>query len=504
MDSVGPDMQVDIHHPKATRMQVLLIHPDAAVGELCRNALEKHGFDVETVAHGSDGVHRAYELIPDIILAGSAAPELDGYQICRLIKHDPVMKRLPVLLIADKADKMDRFWGVKAGADDFLRTDELEAKLLRKIQMLLEVYERMGLEEKQRLRTMHSRNPLDIQTRLGRILDTSLVESTLMVEFRSLADLVHDPSLLNYMLFSLLESLIDYDAAAIFYNDDNKSPRQVMFHVPEGEKLSKSQIETMMDRFFERFKDRGLTAQQLELLESEVVGALEEEAPPVQYQTTYVKEVYVEGKLLGALCFYAKEKVDYPQIFPVPLIESEIRLLMKLRNLYSRAELLAISDSLTNLFNQKHFLSVLQREFKASQRYELDLSLALVTVDNFKRLNDEWGHACGDEVLRHIAKLAEESFRSVDVLARFGGKSLAILLPKTALEQSRIALERFQRKVAETPFEWEGETVGLSVSIGLVSIGPQMPSVLELIKQAEAALQQARSKGCGQLEAQAG
>lgn len=477
-----------------TKPLVLLIHPDTAVEESCRQAMEKHGFDVETVSDGSNGIHQVYQLIPDVIIVSSAAPELNGYQVCRVIKNDPVMKRIPVLLVADFAEKMDRFWGIKAGADDFLQKNELEAKLLRKVQMLLEIYERMGFEEKSKLKAAYEKQPMNIRTRLGQIMDTSLVESTLMVEFRSLADLVHDPSLLNYMLFSLLESIVDYDGAAIFYNDESKNPRQVTFHAPEGEKFSKEQVEGLMERFFNPLKGRTLTEQQLELVESEVVGALEEEAPPLHYETVYTKEVCVEGRLIGIFCLYAKEKVDYARIFPVQLIEDEIRLLMKLRNLYSQAELLAVSDNLTGLFNQKHFLSVLQREFKASQRYEVDLSMTLITVDNFKRINDEWGHTCGDDVLKHVAQLAESAFRGVDILARFGGKYLAILMPKTAGDQALIALQRFQQQVATTPFMWEQESMGLTVSAGLVSLNMQTTSASELVKQAETTLHLARSQ----------
>jgi diguanylate cyclase (GGDEF)-like protein len=492
-------MQVDDPCAK-DRPLVLLIHSDKTLEQACRNALEKHGFEVAFAPDGSAGIQQVYRLIPDVVVVGSATPELNGYQVCRLIKSDPVMKRTPVLLVAERADKMDRFWSVKAGGDDFLQADEVETKLLRKIQTLLEVYERLGIEEKRKLKAAFDKKPLNVRTRLGQIMDSSLVESTLMVEFRSLADLVYDASLLNYMLFSLLESLVDYDAAAIFYNDENKSPRHVMFHLPEGQKLAKPQIEAMMDRFFGHFKGRGLTEQQLELLESEVVGTLDDEAEPVSYQTTYLKEIYVEGRLLGALCFYARDAVDYSRIFPVQLIEDEIRLLMKLRNLYSRAELLAISDSLTGLFNQKHFLTVLQREFKTSQRYEADLSLALIAIDNFKRLNDEWGHVCGDEALRHVAQLAEGSFRGVDMLARFGGKKIVALLPKTSVKQAQIALERFQAKVSNAAFHWGQEVLPLTVSCGLVSLSEKTQSAADLLKQAEATLQQAHANGDGQIE----
>ncbi len=496
--STSPELPEN--NSKKAKPVILVIHQDDLIVNLCRTVLEKHGFEIEFASDGTEGVQRVYQAIPDVILAGSSAPELNGYQICRLIKNDPVMRKIPLLLIADLGLKMDRFWAMKAGADDFLEKDELEAKLLKKITMVLDIYDRMDIEEKRLLKANNERNPFNIRTRLNQILDTSLVESMLMVEFRSLADLVHDSALLNYMLFSLLESILEYDAAAIFYNDENRGPRQLTVHLPDNGKQPPAQIEKMMGEFFGRFQDRGLTAAQLELQESEVIGALDDAAPPTEYATAYVKEVRLDARLIGAVAFYSKQKVDYTRVFPVHLIEDEIRLLMKLRHLYSQAETLAITDSLTGLFNHRHFMAVLQREFKASKRYEQDLSLAFIGIDHFRQLNDDWGHACGDEVLRHIAKLMDASFRSVDISARFGGKNLAVLLPQTPRDQALIALERFRNKVAQAPLQWRDEQIPLSVYCGLVSIGEQSASVSVLIKQAEDALTAARNQEGNRIE----
>jgi diguanylate cyclase (GGDEF)-like protein len=366
--------------------------------------------------------------------------------------------------------------------------------------MVLEIYDHMDIEEKRLLKSNNEKNPFNIRTRLNQILDTSLVESMLMVEFRSLADLVHDPALLNYMLFSLLESILEYDAAAIFYNDNHKGPRVLTFHLPEGSKQPAAQIEKMMEGFFGRFEGRGLSDAQLELLESEVIGALDDEAEAVEYATMHVKEVHLDAKLIGAIVFYAKQKVDYSKIFPVHLVEDEIRLLMKLRNLYSQAEILAITDSLTSLFNHKHFISVLQREFRASKRYEQELTLAFIGVDNFRQLNDEWGHACGDEILRHVSRQLEACFRNVDILARFGGKNLAVLLPQTPGNQALIALERFKTKVAETPLLWQDAQINLTICCGITSLTADCPAMAVLIRQAEEALTEARNQGGNRIE----
>ncbi len=486
--------------PSKNKPLVLVIHQDEEVVAACRATLEKHGFEIEAGKDGNAGIQKIYQLIPDVIVVGTSVPELNGYQVCRLIKNDPVMKKIPVILLMDAVEKMDRFWGIKAGADDFLYKDEIAAKLLRKTQMVLEIYDRMDINEKRILQANNEKNPFNIRTRLNQILDATLVESTLMVEFRSLADLVHNPSLLNYMLCSLMESIIEYDAAAIFYNDDNKGPRAVSFHLTGSEKQPTAQVEKMMGRFFNQFRNRGLTPTQLELQESDVIGTLDDEAEPTEYETVYTKEVYIDGRLIGAFSLYSKQKVDYSNIFPIHLIENELRLLMKLRHLYSQAEMLAITDSLTGLFNHRHFMATLQREFKSSKRYEAELSLALIGVDNFKQLNDEWGHACGDEILKHVARLIEQCFRSVDIMARFGGKHLAVILPQTPCDQALVALERFQKEVAELPLAWQNSQINLTVSCGLVSIHPDMETTSDFIKQAEEAWTSARAHGSNRIE----
>lgn len=474
---------------------ILIIYQDELMINACRLALEKHGYDIDFAMDGTEGIQKVYRLIPDVILAGSSVPELNGYQICRLIKNDPVMRKIPLLLVADQPLKMDRFWGMKAGADDFLATEEVASRLLQKIQMVLEIYDRVDIEEKRLLKANNEKNPFNIRTRLNQILDTSLVESMLMVEFRSLADLVHDSALLNYMLFSLLESILEYDAAAIFFNDHSKGPRVLTFHLPEGHCQPTSQIEKLMDTFFARYKNARLTDVQLELQESEVIGALDDEAEPVEYTTVHIKDIQLDSGLIGSLVLYSVHKVDYSRIFPLHLVEDEVRLLMKLRHLYTQSEVLAVTDSLTGLFNHKHFMTVLQREFKAAKRYEQSLSLAFVDIDHFGKLNHEWGHACGDEILLHVSKILEGSFRGVDILARFGGKSLAVLLPQTPENQALIAMERCRIQVAETSLLWQDKSLNFSISGGLVSLNEACSSVSVFIRQAEEALSNARNNG---------
>jgi two-component system, cell cycle response regulator len=495
----------DFAHNPANRATdkplILLIHQEAGVLRRCQEQLEAQGFHVDTANDGSEGIRKAYLSIPDAIVVGAAVSDLNGYQVTRLLKNDPVMRKIPILLVAEVSRKMERFWGMKAGVDDFIPQNELEATLLKRLNGILDIYGQIDLNEKRLLQANNAKNPFNIRARINQILDISLVESMLMVEFRGMADLVHDTSLLNYMLFSLLESLLEYSAAAILYQDAGKTPRIVTVHLPEGKTQPSSALEILTDSFFYRLKEKGMTDAQLEMTRSEIIGTIDDQGSAIPYQTTYTKDFFFEGKLLGSFVLYSEKVVDYSRIFPLHLIEEEIRLLMKLRHLYSRAESFAVSDSLTGLCNQNHFMNQLQHECKSAVRYEQDLTLALMSLDSLKHINEIAGQSAGDNALKQFATLLEASLRGVDIVARLTGKMFAVLMPSTALEQAVLAIQRLQNTTSKIDFSTEGHKFPLSFSVGLTAVDSnEKDSAASLMTHAQQALQRARQNGQNQIE----
>ena len=478
---------------------VLLIHPDTAFLKEYGQLLSAQGYEVTACQDGADAIAKVYDLVPDAVITDIVLPEINGYQICRLLKNDPVTQKIPVVLISNFEEKMDKFWGVKAGADLFLHHDELRLKLPKQVKMLIDIYNQISTDKKahkaQIQKALQGKTgKLAISSRLNQILDKSLIESTLMADFRRLTDLVHDVNLINHMMFSLLESIIDYDAAAIFYNDADRSPRMMSLHLPEGKELSPAQTEAMKDSFFNTVdEDTPLFVREFDV---EVIGETNEEKPDYAFKTVWTHNFYLDDKtLIGTLALYNSEAMDYPNIFPMRLIEEELLLLMKIRNVYSRAEMLAISDGLTGLLNYRHFMMNLEREFKASKRYEHNLTVAITDIDNFKQYNEDWGYTLGDEVIRRVALEAQKCFRSVDIIARLGGEELIIAFPKTSQEEADIALERFRKRIAE----WDDENLNVTVSVGAAHITPEMQSVSDVMKNARSALDKAVKAGGNQI-----
>ena len=157
---------------------------------------------------------------------------------------------------------------------------------------------------------------------------------------------------------------------------------------------------------------------------------------------------------------------------------------------------LAYSDPMTGLPNYRSFRRNLHDECERAARYGHPVSLLILDVDRFKRVNDEYGHPVGDEVLRHVAKVVQEHVRSIDSPARYGGEEFVVVCPETEVVAALVLAERLREAVENSPCTLpNGETIGVTMSIG-VSVFPD-EAILEanLIEIADAALYQAKRSG---------
>jgi diguanylate cyclase (GGDEF)-like protein len=158
-------------------------------------------------------------------------------------------------------------------------------------------------------------------------------------------------------------------------------------------------------------------------------------------------------------------------------------------------ERLATVDGMTGIFNRRHFLSLADREWERSRRYRRPLSFLMVDIDNFKRINDTFGHQIGDAVIIHLAEMARGCKRDADVLARIGGEEFALLLPETNLEQAKIVAERLRKEVSESKAPVVSAEIPLTISVGVAAATEAMGELAVLMRAADEALYEAKRSG---------
>jgi diguanylate cyclase len=171
--------------------------------------------------------------------------------------------------------------------------------------------------------------------------------------------------------------------------------------------------------------------------------------------------------------------------------EAEI---VKLHQELDRVSAEARHDSLTGALNRKGLDEALERELSTVRRKETPLCMALLDIDNFKKLNDTFGHSKGDEALNHLATVARECMRPQDTLARFGGEEFVILLPDTPLDRGIEALTRLQRELTKRLFMTGTDKVLITFSAGVAQLA-QDEGAQEAIRRADQAMYLAKRAG---------
>lgn len=206
--------------------------------------------------------------------------------------------------------------------------------------------------------------------------------------------------------------------------------------------------------------------------------------------------------------FWRRDGSGFPVSFTVtPLLKNGVRIgaVVAFQDTTERQELarqlriLASTDSLTGAYNRRHFLQLLEQEMARHQRYGEPAALLMLDLDHFKQVNDHYGHAAGDSVLKFFAACARRMLRRSDHLGRLGGEEFAILLPDTDADGARELAERLRQAIAESPVESEAGSIHYSVSIGIALFRHDDSTADSILARADHALYRAKHAGRNQV-----
>ncbi len=168
--------------------------------------------------------------------------------------------------------------------------------------------------------------------------------------------------------------------------------------------------------------------------------------------------------------------------------------------LYAELQVVATSDPLTGLHNRRHFFDLAAQELSRSRRYNRPLSAIMIDIDQFKRVNDTYGHAVGDGVLVEAAAVMGVQIRNNDIIARYGGEEFVVLLPETDLAVGQEVAERIRQKLAQTDFKSGNGPVHITASLGVATLQADWTSIDPLLQHADSALYIAKAKGRNRVE----
>jgi len=173
----------------------------------------------------------------------------------------------------------------------------------------------------------------------------------------------------------------------------------------------------------------------------------------------------------------------------------QVAITLENARLFQEVQSLALTDPLTGLHNRRNLFEVGRLEFARSQRMNRPICCMMLDLDHFKTVNDTYGHQAGDKVLQEFARICKASVREIDLVGRYGGEELIILLPETTLEATQQVAQRLRNSIASTPVLIDQRQIQVTVSIGLSRMDENTPNLETLIARADQAMYLAKHHG---------
>ncbi|QSX36752.1 GGDEF domain-containing protein [Shewanella sedimentimangrovi] len=168
---------------------------------------------------------------------------------------------------------------------------------------------------------------------------------------------------------------------------------------------------------------------------------------------------------------------------------------LQLKAANTQLEHLSQTDGLTQLFNRRHWQQCMNHEYERFSRYGDSASLVMFDIDHFKRVNDTYGHMAGDKVIQHIAHILSQSLRETDCAGRYGGEEFAVVMSNTRARDAWHFTERLRTRIAASPIQFEGQSIQVTISLGIAEVGDPVDSASMWLSNADHALYQAKQEG---------
>jgi two-component system, cell cycle response regulator len=459
--------------------RILLVDDSASARHLLAARLREQGYEVADAPDAAQAAEIALANPPHAVVTDLWMPAISGLQLCRLLRAEAATSCVPIVLLTASDDRRSRFWARCAGATAYVTKTEIG-----ELKRILEEVTKDGETYPPPAAVVRS-EPGRVQERLSALLDTALFESTVAGEVRALAHTDGDLQRLFGELVRLASDVVSYRWLAV--KGTTEGAPVLLLHANAS---SRGAAEEEAKTALGTAADIGVSA-----IEDERALTGVPHGPPlvhaIKFGNLALASIALGPNPRGA----SSEDRKF-----VELLAAELGGPLRMAALISEARRLAATDSLTGLMNRRAFMDAMDRERSRAVRHTLPLSLLMLDVDHFKKVNDTHGHDGGDAVLRGIADVLRKIARNSDFVSRWGGEEFIVALTQTAEGGGRIAAERVRRAIAETPFLLpNGEVLHATASIGLASATAQI-NLDELVARADRALYSAKGRGRNRVE----
>jgi len=446
----------------------ILVVDDVATNRLILKAkLSSAYFDVLLAENGVQALAITTAKLPDMILLDVMMPDMDGYEVCRILKSRAATAHIPVIMVTAHNSTEEKIRGLEAGADDFLSKPINDITLFARVRNLMRV-KMMFDELKLRETTTHELGLSDF------LEDHSFIKD----EHGSVLVAANTPSRAKTWATRIQSRL---PVSTIIANTEEEA--SVIAHQDTPDVFIVCQnLEGGGDglRLVSNLRAN------LDTRQSAIILVVEDGD----------MDTATKGLELGA-SDYIHAPFDPNEM--VARLRSQMRRKKysdRLRSNVRDGLKMAVIDPLTGLYNRRYATQHMQRIIERSGESGLPYAVIMMDLDRFKFVNDTHGHEAGDRVLKEFARRLQENLRGIDLVARLGGEEFLVVMPDTGPPEVEFAAERLRKAIDCLDFEiGSDKKIPITVSIGVAFGGPENENPDVLIKQADTALYESKSTG---------
>lgn len=453
-DQTGPDVTA----------RILIVDDIPTNVRLLEARLSAEYFEVVSATSGAAALDICMTSEVDIVLLDVMMPDMDGFEVCRLLKANAKTHHIPVLMITALDQPSDRVRGLDVGADDFLTKPVDDVQLMARVKSLVRL---KALTDELRARALTGQQ-IVIEDAI-RAMDAISADggSILIIDsdarhaarIKAYLDTLHTVDILTQPADAVFQVTgAHYELALVSMALDDFDPLRVCSQIRTLEHTRTLPIILMADE-----GDRAKVVRALDLGINDFISRPVERNELAARVRTQIRRQR-----------YATE----------------------LRQSVNNTMAMAVTDELTGLYNRRYFDRHLTMMLGKAQSQDRDMAIIMLDIDHFKSVNDGHGHDVGDVVLKEFATRVKRNIRGVDLACRFGGEEFVVLMPDTDFRQADNVAERVRSAVADRPFEiGGGHTLAMTVSLGVTLNETLSDTPESLLKRADIALYRAKREG---------
>jgi len=453
--------------------RILVVDDVAANVKLLEARLSAEYFSVVTATGGHEALAICERAECDIVLLDVMMPDMDGFEVCRSLKSNPVTQHIPVIMVTALDQASDRVKGLEAGADDFLTKPVSDVALIARVRSLVRL---KMMTDELRMRAVTSKEIGIENPAREAVAETGKGAHILLVDDRKTS-------------YDRLAPVLATEHTV----DVEPDPAEAVFRIAEG-----NYDVLMISLGLDNYDGLRLCSQARSLERTRntpiLCVAAAEDTPRL-----------MRGLEIGVNDYLIRPIDKNEMLARVRTQVRKKRFSDRLRDNVQASIEMAVTDGLTGLHNRRYMETHVTTLVEQAAARGKPLSVLVLDIDYFKSINDTHGHDAGDDVLREFSLRLKKSIRGIDLACRYGGEEFVVVMPETDMGVAAAVAERVRRGIATEPFPISQGTklAEVTISVGIAALTSPTDSAADILKRADQALYRAKRDGRNRVVADA-